>query len=122
MLACYSAQSAPVWKPNAYEVKQLDSWFYHIDEDRTGVIKGAQAVMFLKKSNLHREILRKIWALVDVDRMVCHAAHYVSVSWLARQSIKLLPSPNVEYASAPVLRRGGEVAQTRTETALTLLA
>jgi hypothetical protein len=57
----------PVWKPNAYEVKQLDTWFYHIDEERVGVIKGAQAVTFLKKSNLHREILRKIWALVDTQ-------------------------------------------------------
>ena len=60
-------QTKPIWKPSAYEAKQLDTWFYHIDDERTGVIKGAQAVNFLKKSNLPRDKLRTIWALVDMQ-------------------------------------------------------
>ncbi|CAM9143169.1 unnamed protein product, partial [Ectocarpus fasciculatus] len=44
---------------------KLDKWFTELDSDHTGFISGATAVSFLKRSNLPREILRDIWALVD---------------------------------------------------------
>mmetsp|Transcript_2861 Transcript_2861/g.4350 ORF Transcript_2861/g.4350 Transcript_2861/m.4350 type:complete len:1229 (-) Transcript_2861:84-3770(-) len=59
--------SPPVWNPSPYETSILDGWFHSLDPSGTGIIQGAQAVGFLKRSNLHRDILRKIWSLVDTQ-------------------------------------------------------
>ncbi|CAN0461281.1 unnamed protein product, partial [Ectocarpus fasciculatus] len=59
---------APVatgWVPTPAESVILNKWFAELDSDHTGFISGATAVGFLKRSNLPREILRDIWALVD---------------------------------------------------------
>ena len=53
------------WKPCEKDAAQMDKWFFEIDTTGTGYIGGAQAVAFLKNSNLSRDTLRAIWSLVD---------------------------------------------------------
>jgi hypothetical protein len=45
----------------------MDKWFFEIDTAGSGYVGGAQAVAFLKNSNLGRDTLRAIWSLVDAN-------------------------------------------------------
>jgi hypothetical protein len=47
----------------------MDKWFFEIDTAGSGYVGGAQAVAFLKNSNLGRDTLRAIWSLVDANNM-----------------------------------------------------
>ncbi len=56
------------WTPNQEENAKISSWFMELDKDRTGFIGGVDAVAFMKRSNLQKEDLREIWALVDSSK------------------------------------------------------
>jgi hypothetical protein len=43
----------------------IDSWFIEADETFKGHVGGAEAVKFMKRSNLSKEVLREVWSLAD---------------------------------------------------------
>ena len=52
------------WVPSLPETQQMDEWFRELD-DGSGLVGGVNAAQFLKHTNLSRDTLRTLWALVD---------------------------------------------------------
>jgi EH domain-containing protein 1 len=48
------------------DVVTLEQWFKAADEDRDGVIKGAEAVRFFQRSGLAQDVLGQVRSQGDV--------------------------------------------------------
>ena len=57
------------WQPSSIQIHFYEESFKVADAKGKGKIKGKDAVKFLSKSGLSREILRKIWALSDFKKV-----------------------------------------------------
>ena len=64
-----STMKGEVWIPSASDRQQLDNWFDSLNPNKGEFIAGTNAVSFLKNSNLSKEMLRKIWELVDSNNV-----------------------------------------------------
>jgi Ca2+-binding EF-hand superfamily protein len=60
-----ATQSGPQWTPPASEREAVNKWFAELDYEGNGTVGGLAVAMFLKRSNLPKDTLRSIWALVD---------------------------------------------------------
>jgi hypothetical protein len=60
-----ATQSGPQWTPPAIEQEAVNKWFAELDTEGKGTVGGLAVAMFLKRSNLPKDTLRSIWALVD---------------------------------------------------------
>lgn len=66
------APPAPVahveqWCPSHADNDQIDKWFKELDKESCSIIRGLEVARFLQRSNLSRDTLRTIWAVVDSD-------------------------------------------------------
>ena len=57
------------WLPNSIQMHFYEEFFKVADTKGKGKVKGKDAVKFLSKSGLSREILKNIWALSDFKKV-----------------------------------------------------
>jgi len=60
-----NSSDGPQWEPTEKDAELIDKWFTELDTENKGVVGGMAIAMFLKRSNLSKDILRTIWSLVD---------------------------------------------------------
>ncbi|PNS13867.1 hypothetical protein CAC42_1358 [Sphaceloma murrayae] len=58
--------TGPNWLITPQEKTKYDQFFDNIDTNRSGIVKGEQAVAFFADSGLSEEILASIWDLADI--------------------------------------------------------
>ena len=78
----FSPDPSKDWHPTQKDMAQLDKWFFEIDKGGSGFIGGAQAVAFLKHSNLSRDTLRAIWSLVDSNNAGRIDLYQVNITYI----------------------------------------
>jgi hypothetical protein len=64
-----SGLSIEHWQPNSIQMHFYEESFKVADRKGKGKIKGKDAVKFLSKSGLNREILKNIWTLSDLKKV-----------------------------------------------------